>query len=67
VAPIVPFPEVLAQLLQRELVLLPVEEVPVNTESYLIAPVSVPFTPVVREPPLHRAARLIAMIDPSIL
>ena len=67
VAPIVPFPDVLVQLPQSEAVLVPVDVVPVNTESYRMAPVSVPFTPVVSVPPLQRAARVSAMTEPSML
>lgn len=67
VAPMVPLPEVVVQLLQSEVVFSPVAFVPVNTESYLVAPVSVPLTPVVRVPPLHSDARLTAITEPSIL
>ena len=67
VAPIVPLPEVLVQLLHSEALLLPVAVVPVNTESYLIAPVSVPLTPVLSAPPLHRDARFTAMTEPLML
>jgi hypothetical protein len=67
VAPIVPFPEVLVQLPHSNVDLPPVDVVPVNTESYRIAPVSVPFTPVVSVPPLQRAARVVAMTEPSML
>jgi hypothetical protein len=67
VAPMVPFPVVYVQLPQWDPVFVPVAFVPVYTEPYRVAPVSVPLTPLVSVEPLQSAARLAAMIVPSRL
>ncbi len=67
VAPMVPLPVVYVQFPQWDPVFVPVALVPVYTEPYRVAPVSVPLTPVVSVAPLQSEARFAAMIVPSRL
>lgn len=67
VAPMVPLPVVYVQFPQVDPVVVPVALVPVYTEPYRVAPVSVPLTPVVSVVPLQSEARFAAMIVPSRL
>jgi len=63
----VPLPVVNVQFPQCDPVFVPLALVPVYTEPYRIAPVSVPLTPVVSVAPLQSEARFAAMIVPSRL